>query len=109
MVGAHVYPVIAQARAILSEPVPHPRPGHYGIEESGQTKHRQPGLAGDGAWIIVGDQAEAMLRRPPIQLRPARDKLIQAGQRPLAAVVDHQVARNGEQPGREPADESYYL
>ena len=81
MVGAPDDFVIAQGRAIFPEPAPDERPRDDGIENPTQAKHRQPGLAGNRARIILGNQMQAMLRGAAVQFRPARDKFVNGRQR----------------------------
>jgi hypothetical protein len=73
--------VITQGWTIFPEPAPGERPGHEGIKYSTQAKHRQPGLAGNRARIVLGNQMQAMLRGAAVQFRPADNEFVNGRQR----------------------------
>lgn len=80
MVGALDDFVIAERRTIPLQPSPDKRPRDDGVENPAQAEDRQLGLAGDRARVKSGNQVQAMLRGLTVQIRPARDKLINARQ-----------------------------
>ena len=81
MVGVPDDFVVAQGRTIFPEPAPDERPGHDGIKNSTQAKHRQLGLTGNQAWIVLSHQMQAMLRGVAIQFRPADNEFVNGRQR----------------------------
>jgi hypothetical protein len=68
--------VLAEGGAVPLKPGPNPKPGHDGIDQPGESIDGQAHLPGDGAGIVLCDEAQAVGSCIAIQFRAAVNELL---------------------------------